>query len=238
MFRFSTSICGPNVSHRAKHEMLQLERDAYEALPKSAERLLTELKYVYTIKNKRPNSRPSMTLRPILMTLTALSIGGCSVADVTAPDLAALKEPALQHRQEKGPPGAPAGTCWGKTVSPAVIETVTEQIVVQPAEILADGTVVSPAIYKTETLQQIVKERRETWFQTPCPDVLTEEFVESLQRALKARGHFRGGISGEMDARTRAAIRRYQTPQGLDSGILALETGRQLGLVAVERDVQ
>lgn len=176
-----------------------------------------------------------MSLRPILTTIVVLSLGGCAVVDVTSPDIAALKEPALQHRQEKGPQGAPAGTCWGKTVSPAIIKTVTEQIIIQPAEVLADGTVVSPAIYKTETLQKIVKERRETWFQTPCPEVLTEEFIESLQRALKIRGHFRGGISGEMDARTRAAIRRYQSPQGLDSGILALETGRQLGLVAVQR---
>lgn len=37
--------------------------------------------------------------------------------------------------------------------------------------------------------------------------------------------------------RTRAAVRRYQKPQGLDSGILSLAAARKLGLVALERDV-
>ncbi len=69
-----------------------------------------------------------------------------------------------------------------------MIETVTEQIMVQPPEILADGTVLSPAIYRSETQQRIVRERRETWFETPCEDVWTEEFTTSVQRALKVRG--------------------------------------------------
>jgi peptidoglycan hydrolase-like protein with peptidoglycan-binding domain len=38
-----------------------------------------------------------------------------------------------------------------------------------------------------------------------------------------------------MDARTRAAVRAYQKPEGLDSGILSLAAARRLGLVAVER---
>ncbi|WP_421748562.1 peptidoglycan-binding domain-containing protein [Cognatishimia sp.] len=168
--------------------------------------------------------------------MTLVVLGACTTAASLQGNVDALREPDVVLSSGQQPPGAPAGTCWGKSVSPAVIETVTEQVLLQPAEITTDGVVTRPAIYKTETLQRIVKERRETWFEAPCPSVLTGEFIASVQRALQARGHYRGRISGLMDARTRAAIRRYQEPQGLDSGILALETARQLGLIAVLRD--
>ena len=169
-----------------------------------------------------------------LIPLAALALSACSGG--LQSNVEALREPDIIASGGQTPPGAPPGTCWGKSVSPAVVETVTEQILVQPPEISTDGTVVQPAIYKTETLQRIVKERRETWFEAPCPALLTEEFISSVQRALQVRQFYRGRISGVMDARTRAAIRKYQSDQGLNSGILALETARQLGLVAVKRD--
>ncbi|WP_127115963.1 peptidoglycan-binding domain-containing protein [Shimia sediminis] len=166
-----------------------------------------------------------------------IGLVACDPADVAAPDLAALTEPdVVRSTAASAPPGAKPGTCWGREVSPAVIETVTEQIIVQPAEVMADGTVISPAVYRSETLQRIVEERRETWFETPCDAIWTEEFTASLQRALKARGHYSGVITGALDKRTRAAIRRYQAPQGLDSSILSMEAARMLGLIAVERE--
>lgn len=136
----------------------------------------------------------------------------------------------------EAPPGAAPGSCWGKRIQPGVYETVTEQIMLQPAEVLADGTVRSPAIYKTETRQAVVRQRRETWFEALCPQQLTPEFVATLQRALAARDLYRGTITGEMDRRTRAAVRRYQSPEGLDSGILTLAAARRLGLIAISRD--
>jgi hypothetical protein len=148
--------------------------------------------------------------------------------------MAGANEPAIVQTLQEAPPGAAPGTCWGKDISPAVIETVTQQVVLQPAEVRADGTVVEPAIYKTETRQAIVQERRVTWFETPCSGAQTPDFVASVQRALKVRGLYRGPITGDMDARTRAAVRAYQKPEGLDSGILSLAAARRLGLVAVE----
>lgn len=178
------------------------------------------------------NRFPKLACAAALMGLVA-----CDPTDMPTPDLAALTEPdVVRSTATSGPPGAKPGTCWGREVSPAVIETVTEQIIVQPAEVLADGTVISPAVYRSETLQRIVEERRETWFETPCDEVWTEEFTATLQRALKARGHYSGSITGTLDKRTRAAIRRFQAPQGLDSSILSLEAARQLGLIAVERN--
>ncbi|NDW47358.1 peptidoglycan-binding protein [Ruegeria sp. PrR005] len=164
----------------------------------------------------------------------ALALAGLAACSGALPDVEALAEPEVSRFTEVAPPGAAPGTCWGKHVTPAIIETVTHQVLMQPAEVQTDGTVLRPAIYKTETRQQIVRERKETWFETPCQQDMTPEFVASVQRALAARGMYRGAVTGEMDNRTRAAIRRFQKPQGLDSGILSLAAARKLGLVAVQ----
>jgi hypothetical protein len=164
--------------------------------------------------------------------LALLVTAGCSV-DLPVPDMS--QEPLLTRSMQRPPPGSDPDSCWGKHTTPAVIETVTQQIVLQPAQITSDGHVIQPAIYKTETQQRILRERKDTWFETPCPALQTPEFTASVQRALKARGLYRGPITSQMDNRTRAAIRRYQKPQGLDSGILSSAAARKLGLLAVER---
>jgi len=168
--------------------------------------------------------------------LSALALAGLAACAGPVGDIAALGEPEVSRQIQQAPPGAPPGTCWGKHVSPAVIETVTEQVMMQPAEIHADGTVSQPAIFKTETVQRIVRERKETWFETLCAGDMTPEFLASLQRALAVRGHYHGTVTGEMDTRTRAAVRRFQKPQGLDSGILSLAAARKLGLAVVDLD--
>lgn len=166
----------------------------------------------------------------------ALVCASLTACVIDPPELVAtLREPEVAYLTQTAPPGAAPGTCWGKHVTPALIETVTEQVLIQPAEVLSDGTVRNPAIYRTETRQQILRERRETWFETPCADAITPEFIASLQRALAVRGLLGSRPSGVMDGRTRAAVRQYQKQQGLDSGILSLASARQLGLVAVPR---
>lgn len=167
--------------------------------------------------------------------LAVMMLGACQS---TAPGavVARLGEPELEQRLDTPPPGARAGSCWGKDVTPAVVETVTEHVLLQPAQVTVEGEVTAPALYKTETQQRIVRERREIWFETPCDSQMDAAFVETLQRALKARGHYRGPINGEMDTTTRRAVRRYQQPQGLDSAILSMAAARQLGLVAYSFD--
>jgi hypothetical protein len=151
-------------------------------------------------------------MTPTRFFLCAVALVGLNACDTTRSNLGGLGEPEVTRLNQIAPPGAEPGTCWGKHVTPAIIETVTHQIVVQPAQVMVDGTVTQPAIYKTETLQKIVRERREAWFQTPCANIMTPEFIASIQRALAARELYRGKISGEMDASTRAAVRRYQKP--------------------------
>ncbi len=76
---------------------------------------------------------------------------------------------------------------------------------------------------------------RDIWFETPCPDALDMEFIATLQRALKARGLYDGEIDGTLGTGTRKAIQTYQAAHGLDSDVLALDTARQLGLIAYPR---
>ncbi|WP_010141767.1 peptidoglycan-binding domain-containing protein [Oceanicola sp. S124] len=163
--------------------------------------------------------------------LTCLMLTGCAAE---LPDFPALGTPEITRLYARPPPGSDPSQCWGKEVQPAVVETVTAQILMQPAEVHSDGRVTQPAIYKTETRQEIIRERRELWFRVPCDEELTPAFTASLQRALAARGLYTGAINGEMSARTRRAVRAYQAPQGLDSGILSLAAARQLGLAELD----
>jgi len=76
---------------------------------------------------------------------------------------------------------------------------------------------------------------QDIWYQTPCPDALDMDFIATLQRALKARGLYDGEIDGSLGTGTRKAIQTYQAAHGLDSDVLALDTARQLGLIAYPR---
>ncbi|MEM6303546.1 MAG: peptidoglycan-binding domain-containing protein [Pseudomonadota bacterium] len=145
-------------------------------------------------------------------------------------------EPGVETATRNGPPGADIGTCWGRTVTPAVVQTVEKQVEVTPAEVNADGTIAAAPTYRTERRQEIVSPRRDNWFETPCPETLTPEFVASLQRALIARQLFAGEANGVFDVSTRTAVRAYQVSiGGPDSPVMSIETARSLGLIAVPR---
>lgn len=129
-----------------------------------------------------------------------------------------------------------ADTCRAREVTPAVYEQVMGEVQVVQAVIDEDGTVVHPPIYRRTKVPRLVQNRSEISFEAPCRDLVTPEFIASLQRALAVRGYFAGNVTGQLDAPTTAAIRKYQSERGLDSGQLSLETARALGLVAVDRD--
>lgn len=167
----------------------------------------------------------------------ALALAGCDALP-TGPKagVAPPPEPGVLTETTQGPPGAPEGSCWGKTVTPAVIETVTRQVLVKKAEINPDGTIGALPVYRDESKQEIVTPRQEAWFETVCPAVLTPEFVATLQRALAARGLLAGAVTSQMDPATRSAIKAFQTQNGgPESGVLTLDTARSLGLIAVPR---
>lgn len=169
---------------------------------------------------------------PLWLVLPGL-LAACDPAGFGAAD--APPEPGVLAATRNGPSGAALGTCWGKTISPAVVQTVTTQVQVKPAKVNTDGTIGAPPKYRTETSQEIVSPRTDNWFETPCAEALTPELIATLQRALFARGLYAGSISGELNAETRAAVQTFQRPTGLDSPVLSLDTARKLGLIAVPR---
>jgi len=157
-----------------------------------------------------------------------VTLAGCTLSGVD--ETAGFIAPKQIAHFETKPDDAPEGTCWGKEVTPAVIETVTRKI----PQANADGDA-SPQ-YKIVTEPRIVSERETMWFETPCPNVMDEPFIQALQRALSLRGFDAGAASGVMTDKTRSAIRAFQKPQGLDSPTLSLAAARKLGLVALSRE--
>jgi hypothetical protein len=152
----------------------------------------------------------------------ALCLAGCQGAILPrAPVVADLGAQTVTGPRPTGPEGA----CWASDETPAVIETVTEQIAEQ-------ATAETDAGFRTETSQEIVKPREQIWFRTPCDADLTPEVLTTLQRALAVRGFYVGEPTGSFDPGTRRAIRAFQLQRGLNSDRLSLAAARDLGVIA------
>jgi hypothetical protein len=143
--------------------------------------------------------------------------------------------PSFQAAIMATEPRAAEGECWHRMGRPALFETVTEEILIAPEQRDATGAVVKPATFRTETRQTELRPRQQIWFRIPCRAEVESEavFVASLQRALKARGLFGSEVTGIMDDATETAVLRYQSANGLESGVLSLAAAQALGLVAV-----
>jgi hypothetical protein len=172
--------------------------------------------------------------RPALLFLLAIAVTGCQPNLPKAPVLNSSLQKELVTKKSAKPPSEGKGICWADDVTPAVIETVTEQVLVRPEVRGPEGGLISTAVFQTAASQRIVQDRREVWFRTPCPEVVTVDFIASLQRALKARGYYRDGVTGQLDAPTRRALRQFQEPLGLDSERLSLAAAQRLGISATE----
>ena len=164
---------------------------------------------------------------PALLVLSACA----DIATVSRGEQPSTFSPSLT-----APENAAPGTCWDKTETPAVIETVTEDRLIQPARYADTGELQSLPIYEKTTKQVIVEDRKATWFQLVCPIDLSRPFVGSVQRALELRGFYGGPITEEMDSVTREAIARFQISQGIefaDPEKLTIEAAEQMGLSVV-----
>ena len=172
-------------------------------------------------------------IRPIGFLSAAIVLAACTA--LPTPDVARLSEPGLTQTTALGPPNARSDACYGREITPAVTREVSDMVLVQPAQLRQDGTVLDPPIYRDEIRVEILRERKELWFEIPCDFETDAPFVANLQRALTARKLYSGPINGLYDARTRRAVRRFQQPEGLDSAILSLAAARKLGLVKIPR---
>ncbi|MCB6178846.1 peptidoglycan-binding protein [Rhodobacter sp. Har01] len=171
-------------------------------------------------------------IRRFLAATLPLALAACvGGAAPQAPSRGDFTAELIDLKGDPGPPPGPKGACWQADIRPAVIETISEQVLVAAETTDADGRT-TPAVFATETSQRIVQDRGTVWFRAPCPADITPDFVATLQRALKARGLYLLPLTGSLDAPTRSAIRRYQRERGLDSDHLSLAAARDLGLVA------
>lgn len=171
--------------------------------------------------------------RITLLILAALGLAACDetvTSNAIAPDLTEVIGIP--------PDGADPNACWTQTVSPATIETVTQKVLVTPARISPDGRVQTPPVYRNETRQIVATPRREEWFETPCAQDMTPEFIASVQRALVARGYLTGEATGVLDAPTRRAIETYQSRAGINAEMLTVAAARKLGLWAVDLSIE
>lgn len=159
-----------------------------------------------------------------LWAVALAGLAACAGPVAYGDDALAVPVPDFASAQIDPPPGVTPDGCWVRDVAPAELETVTRQVEVAPTR------------FRTETVQVIKRERQELIFEVPCPDALTPELISTLQRALEARGLYRGPITGNMDVPTRLAVRRYQSANGLPSGLLSIQSARGLGLLATPRD--
>jgi hypothetical protein len=154
----------------------------------------------------------------IFLLAGATTLSGC--ANLQGPDVTRFMEPEVILTRDAAPASAAAGTCWAELQNTPVITSVTAQILTQ-------------SVMRSKP-SQTIDDGKAVWFERPCDQEMTPYFIESLQRALSVRGLYRREITGEMDTATRFAVRLYQQPLGLDSGILSLSAARTLGLSRVQ----
>lgn len=168
---------------------------------------------------------------PPLMLLAALTLAACQSGQPATQDIVQRSDtvqPQLAGSAQSG--------CWATDAIPAQGDMVLDEVVITPARTDARGRVTEPAVTAWRERMAETDASEERLFSVPCPEQMDAEFIAALQRALKVRGLYAGDVSGEMDSDTRSAIRAWQRPLGLDSGILSLDAARQLGLVALGRE--
>ena len=164
-----------------------------------------------------------------LLLTVALSAVGC--VDGQRYDTQGAAE-LLPHGMS-GPTDAPKGSCWQKNITPAVFDTVTNQIRVpqQKKTKQSDEQTLPTVQYQTKTRHVMIKKRNEAWFETLCPAQIDKALVTTLQHALTDQKLYHGAIHGRLTDDTRTAIRTLQHKDGINSDVLSLRTAESLGLL-------
>ncbi len=168
-----------------------------------------------------------------LAVLATLALSACQTLSEEGVTRAA-DGPLIPTIAAAAPPEGKPGACWSQLPGPTTTELVTQTVIAEDAVLDADGTEISPAIYRNVTAPKTVSTGEGSWFERVCDATITPSFVMSLQRALTARTYYGGPANGMLDAKTRDSLRLYQQDRGLDSDVLSLATAQQLGLVAID----
>ncbi len=88
-----------------------------------------------------------------------------------------------------------------------------------------------PAQYNTVTKTNLVKAGGFTeWREVICNADITPSFYRSVQQALNDRGYDAGPVDGQVGARTKAALVKFQRDNNLPIGSMDIETLKALGI--------
>ena len=163
----------------------------------------------------------------LIAAISAASLSACVPPEAAAPAEAAAVGQDVQTVD---------GRCFELTAPPTQTVVIADQIEVAPAVKDADGTVISPPVFRNITRPTTTPIGEGTRFETVCRADLTPAFVATLQRAMITRQAYSGQVTGRYDTATGIAVQRFQRRFGIDSPFLAIQTARQFGVLAVDRD--
>ncbi|MEZ5686048.1 MAG: peptidoglycan-binding domain-containing protein [Paracoccaceae bacterium] len=159
-----------------------------------------------------------------------LMLGGCM--DAPAPQPQAPVAQTLARALGTAPPAGAPGCYATIETRPVTFGTVKRAVEIRPAQIdPKTGRELAPALYEEQEFSAVLDGGESQSFETLCPAEETPELIASMQRALKARGLYRGAISGRMEAETRRALRAYQAPRGLPSDVVSRRALMEMGLL-------
>lgn len=97
-------------------------------------------------------------------------------------------------------------------VEPAVVKQVTTQEVVEPSRVEVIRT---PARYAAVPRTRTLEPERREWVRVLCETEADPARIRSIQKALKARGFYRGEVDGVYGPATADAVQRFQRAKGL-----------------------
>ena len=114
------------------------------------------------------------------------------------------------------------------TPIPEVYETRSFQKLASSA---STSTTEIPAQYNTVSKRNLVKAGGFTeWREVICSADITPSFYRQVQQALNDRGYDAGPVDGQIGARTKAAMVKFQRDNNLPIGSMDIETLKALGV--------
>lgn len=120
--------------------------------------------------------------------------------------------------------------------SPAHVEDVVVPAVYEKRKVRAE---VSPARTETYTVPAVYHDVQKTrlvgkvdvvWREVICNRNARPQTVMAIQKALTAKGYYRGKIDGDLGPGTVSAMQKFQADQGLPQGQVSIEAVQMLGV--------
>jgi len=154
------------------------------------------------------------------------SAGSKSAGRATGDVFCLAAKPARYRTVKKRVEATPASS--KRIVIPAVYKDVTVRKMITPPQ---ERRVSIPEEYQTVTRREKVSDGHMEWQTVLCQVNMTSGKIVAIQKALKAKGFYRGPIDGIVGSATTTAMRAFQKSKGLTSTrFMTIETITALGV--------